>query len=168
MSVGTEEVIDLLTAFECKKTAKAKNFKDLIIEIAHQELVQKPRYVCDCWSEILVPLKSFITSNDALFQIYDSLNPTTCKVGKLIKAEPKSSAENESLSHLKRWIKGLNMNDLKHFLRISTGSDIILVEKISIVWGGIIELPSTYNDFCDFRGEWCNLMSHSDIDMALI
>jgi hypothetical protein len=85
VSVGTEEVIDLLTAFECKKTAKAKNFKDLIIEIAHQELVQKPRYVCDCWSEILVPLKSFITSHDALFQIYDSLHPTTCKVCKLIK-----------------------------------------------------------------------------------
>jgi hypothetical protein len=183
VSVGAEEVIDLLTAFECKKNATDENFKDLIIEIAHKELVQKPRYVCDCWSEILVPLKSFITSNDALFQIYDSLNPTTCKVCKLIKAEPKSSAENESLSHLKRWIKGLNMNDLKHFLRISTGSDIILVENISIAFtssvgkgrtpvfhtcGAVIELPSTYNDFCDFRGEWCSLMSHSDIDMALI
>lgn len=132
VSVGDEEVLDLLTAFDCKKIATAENFKDIIIEIAHKELVQKPRYACDCWSPILVPLKSFITSKDVLFQIYDSLHPTVGKVCKLIKAEPKSSAENESLSHLKRWIKGLNVNDLKHFLRISTGSDIILVDGISV------------------------------------
>jgi hypothetical protein len=183
VSVSNEEVLDLLTTFDCKKLATSENFKDLIIEIAHKEIVQKPRYACDCWSEILLPLKSFITSIDVLFQIYDSLHPTAGKVCKLIKAEPQSPSENESLSHLKRWIKGLNINDLKHFLRISTGSDIILVDKISVSFtssvgncrspvfhtcGAVIELPSTYNDFCEFREEWCSLMSHSDIDLALI
>ena len=158
VSVDDDEVLDLLTAFECKKVATADNFKDLIIEIAHKEIVQKPRYACDCWSEILLPLKSLITSSEFLFQIYESLHPTAGKVCKLFKAEPKSPAENESLSHLKRWIKGRSMNDLRHFLRISTGSDILLVEEISISFtsstgtgrtpvfhtcGALIELPST-------------------------
>ena len=183
VSVDDDEVLDLLTAFECKKVATADNFKDLIIEIAHKEIVQKPRYACDCWSEILLPLKSLITSSEVLFQIYESLHPTAGKVCKLFKAEPKSPAENESLSHLKRWIKGRSMNDLRHFLRISTGSDILLVEEISISFtsstgtgrtpvfhtcGAVIELPSTYNDFGEFREEWCSLMSHSDLDIALI
>ena len=95
----------------------------------------------------------------------------------------KSPAENESLSHLKRWIKRRSMNDLRHFLRISTGSDILLVEEISISFtsstgtgrtpvfhtcGAVIELPSIYNDFGEFREEWCSLMSHPDLDIALI
>ena len=129
VSVDDDEVLELLTAFECKKVATADNFKDLIIEIAHKEIVQKPRYACDCWSEILLPLKSLITSSEVLFQIYESFHPTAGKVCKLFKAEPKSPAENESLSHLKRWIEGRSMNDLRHFLRISTGSDILLVEE---------------------------------------
>ena len=80
VSVDDDEVLDLLTAFECKKIATADNFKDLIIEIAHKEIVQKPRYACDCWSEILVPLKSLITSSEVLFQIYESLHLTAGKV----------------------------------------------------------------------------------------
>ena len=115
VSVGDNEVLDFLTAFECKKVAMTDNFKDLIIEIAHKEIVQKPRYACDCWSEILLPLKSLITSGDVLFQIYDSLHPTAGKVCKLIKEGPKSRAENESLSHLKRWINGRSINDLTLF-----------------------------------------------------
>ena len=39
VSVDDNEVLDLLTAFECKKVATADNFKDLIIEIAHKEIV---------------------------------------------------------------------------------------------------------------------------------
>ena len=183
VSVSDEEVLDLLTAFDCKKVVTSENFKDVIIEIAHKELVQKPTYACDCRSPFLVPLKSYIPCNNVFFPIYDTLHPTVGKVCKLIEAEPKSPAENESLSHLKRWIKGLNMNDLKHFLRISTRSDTILVEEISISFtssvgksrapvfhmcGAVIELPSTYNDFCDFTEEWCNIMPHSDIEVALI
>ena len=116
VSVDDDEVLDLLTAFECKKVATANNFKDLIIKIAHKEIVQKPRYACDCWSEILVPLKFLITSSKVLFQTYESLHPTAGKVCKLFKAEPKSPAENESLSHVKRWIKGRSMNDLRHLI----------------------------------------------------
>ena len=59
VSVDTEKVLDFLTHFECKKITTPENFKDLISEIAHKELVQKARYACDCWSEILVPLKFF-------------------------------------------------------------------------------------------------------------
>ena len=40
VSVSNEEVLDLLMAFDCKKLAIAENFKDLIIEIAHKEIVQ--------------------------------------------------------------------------------------------------------------------------------
>ena len=102
LSVDDEEVVDFLSAFECKRLVTKENFRDVIIEIAHKELVQKPRYASDCWLDVLYPLKSFLTSIDDLFQIYKSLYPTPSKVCKLIKVDPQHSAERESLSYLKR------------------------------------------------------------------
>ena len=159
------------------------NFREVIIEIAHKELVQKPRYACDCWLEVLSPLKSFIFSKDSLFQIYSSLHPTVSKICKLLIADRKSPAKSESFSHLKRWIKGLDANGLAKFLRISTGSDVILCEAITVSFtllgrtsrrpifhtcGPVIELPATYNDFCDFREEWCSIIANNDIEMSIV
>ena len=178
-----EDVLDFLSAFECKRLVTRDNFREVIIEIAHKELVQKPRYACDCWLEVLSPLKSLILSKDSLFQIYSSLHPTVSKVCKLLIADPKSPAESESFSHLKRWIKGLDANGLAKFLRISTGSDVILCEAITVSFtllggtsrrpifhtcGPVIELPATYNDFCDFREEWCSIMANNDIEMSIV
>ncbi|XP_028409486.1 uncharacterized protein LOC114532099 [Dendronephthya gigantea] len=182
LSTDHEEVVDFLSAFECKKLVTAANFREVVIEIAHKELVQKPRYVCDCWMDVLYPLKSFVTTRDALFEIYQSLYPTAAKVCKIIKADPQTSAERESISHLKRWIKGLDENALAKFLRFSTGSDVILCEAIKITFttlagkgrrpffhtcGSVIELPATYDDFCDFREEWCSIISNVDIEMGI-
>ena len=97
LSLDDEEVVDFLSAFECKRLVTKENFKDVIIEIAHKELVQKPRYASDCWLDVLYPLMIF-TSIDDLFQIYKSLYPTPSKVCKLIKADPQNSTERESLS----------------------------------------------------------------------
>ena len=44
LCLGDEEVVDFLSAFECKRLVTKENFRDVIIEIAHKELVQKPRY----------------------------------------------------------------------------------------------------------------------------
>lgn len=182
LSTDDEEVVDFLSAFECKRLVTEANFREVVIEIAHKELVQKPRYACDCWWDVLYQLKSFVTSVGALFEIYQSLYPTAAKLCKLIKADPQNSAERESLSYLKRWIKGLDENALAKFLRFSTGSDVILCEAITITFtslagkgrrpifhtcGLVIELPSTYDDFCDFREEWCGIMSNVDIEMGI-
>ena len=79
-------------------------------------------------------------------------------------------------------IKGLDENVLAKFLRFSTGSDVILCEAIAVTFtslvgkgrrpifhtcGSVIELPATYEDFCDFREEWCSLMSNVDIEMGI-
>ena len=166
-----------------QKIATNENFKELVVEIAHKELVQKPRYVADCWLDVLHLLKPHIMSTDGLFQMYESLHPSTQKVCKLIKADPKTPVENESVGYLKRWIKGLDANGLAKFLRISTGSDVILCEAIEIAFssltgtsrrpifhtcGAVIELPITYDNFCDFREEWCSIMSQPDIEMGLV
>lgn len=136
----------------------------------------------DCWSEIISPIKSFIVNKEVLSQIYVSLTPTSSKICRLINANPTNPAEGEAVGHLKRWIKGLDENFLKKFLRICTGSDVILCDGIEITFtllawanrrpifhtcGCVIELPSTYEGFCDFREEWYNIISQGDIEMGI-
>ena len=63
--------------------------------------------------------------------------PLYTNVCKLIKADPKAAVENESVGYLKRWIKGLDANGLAKFLRISTGSDVILCEAIETAFSSL-------------------------------
>lgn len=182
IGVDDEDLLDFLSAFDCKRQVTEENLKEVVVEIAHKELIQKPKYVSDCWLDILSPIKSFISSKESLCQIYESLYPTPSKICRLLHANPINPAESEAVSYLKRWIKGLDENSLTKFLRICTGSDVILCEEIGITFtlltgvtrrpifhtcGCVIELPSTYEGFCDFREEWCNIMSQGDIEMGI-
>ena len=56
VSLQDEDFLDFLSAFDCKKAVNEENISDVLVELAHKELVQKPKYVADCWEGIL---KSF-------------------------------------------------------------------------------------------------------------
>lgn len=182
IGIDDDDLLDFLSAFDCKRQVTEENIKEIVVEIAHKELIQKPKYVSDCWVEILSPIKYFIPSNDALCQIYKSLYPTSSKICRLIRANPTNPAESEAVSYLKRWIKGLDENNLTKFLRLCTGSDVVLCDAIGITFttlvgltrrpifhtcGCVIELPSTYEGFCDFREEWFSIISQGDIEMGI-
>ena len=41
------EWLDLLERFNCETVPKAKQVKDVVLEIAHKEFIQTPRYIVD-------------------------------------------------------------------------------------------------------------------------
>ena len=43
----SEEFVDLLDRFECRKIPTKENATSLILEVAHKEIVQKPQYIAD-------------------------------------------------------------------------------------------------------------------------
>ena len=43
---------------------------------------------------------------------------------------------------------------------LSLHLSVKVVDQIFHTSGSVIELPATYEDFCDFREEWCGLMSN--------
>ena len=69
---------------------------------------------------------------DAVHQYYSSANPTNKAVISLLDVEPKSDAERDCLRFLQRYIRGLDKSQLIKFLRFTTGSDIIAVDKITV------------------------------------
>ena len=70
-----------------------------------------------------------MTSLDSL---YEQKKPTAKKVSKLFEASPSNDHKRDCLSHLKRFVKSLDVNILGLFLQFVTGSNIITVENIKV------------------------------------
>lgn len=123
------EWLDLLDRFGCKTVPKAGQVKDVVLEIAHKELIQAPRYIIDSWSTPLTSLRQEFSSTDLLLQAFERGQPTNKKVITLFDANPENNAQTDSLSFLKRYVRGLDEEKLGKFLRFCTGSNMLCVEK---------------------------------------
>ena len=83
LSPNDGEILDLLSSFKCYRNTQEENLKEIILELTHQEIVQQPRYVTNCWSPIFTILKKLIKTPE----------PTPKKVVQLLDASPASDAE---------------------------------------------------------------------------
>ena len=150
-----------------------ENLKEIILELAHQEIVQKPRYVTNCWSPIFTILKKLIKTPDDLSKLYQERKPTPKKVVQLLDASPASDAEKCCFDHLKRYLKSLEGN-ISTFLRFVTGSDILNCSTIKVTFsnldglsrrpvahtcGPVLELPSTYQSYNELVEEFSFILS---------
>ncbi|KAK3097777.1 hypothetical protein FSP39_013093 [Pinctada imbricata] len=170
-----DELLELLDRFGCTVLPNKDNIKSLIDQIAHKELIQKAKYCTDnmalaCREELLTR----ISSVDNLMTIYKDLEPTPRKVIKLLDASPKSSSETSALRFLQQYIRGQNSIMLRKLLRFLTGSEILTVSKIEVIFtqlegfsrrpvahtcGPVLELPSTYSSYPELRNEFENILS---------
>ena len=64
-----EEIIEFLSSLKCFRVPSKENIQEIILELAHQELIQKPLYICNCWAPILNMLQQHPD-----FQSFESLN----------------------------------------------------------------------------------------------
>lgn len=172
---NNEDALEFLSTFKCFKVPTKDNVKTIIVELAHQELIQKPRYVLNCWTPIINLLcqEHCFQTLEGLKQLYQSKHPTAKKIVKLFKAEPSNDAERQSLDHLKRFVKSLEGTALAKFLHFCTGSDVITCDSIEISFTFLdglqrrpvartcipmIELPATYESYPALAEEFTNIM----------
>ena len=147
----------------------------MITELAKQELIQKPHIMLSCWQPILSSLKDFepFQSVESLEAFYDPIKPTKKKVLQLLVAQPETNGERDSLDE----------QNLGHILRFTTGADVLIVIQITLSFlkvegiyktpvvhtcGPVLELPSTYQDFCELREIFNNILSKSDWHMDVV
>ena len=130
-----DELLEFLSTFDCKRLVTNSNLTEIITELAHKEIIQKPKYVADCWRRIVSYLKAcYFTNTSALLTCYDSILPTNSKVISLFKATPVGPAESETLGHLKRFVRGLDEAILATFFRYTTASDVLVTDSIEITF----------------------------------
>jgi hypothetical protein len=72
-----EEVLDFLSTYKCFKTPNEKTFENIVWELAHQEIIQKPRYIANCWAPIVSILKSYLPlqSPDNIVSLFGEKKP---------------------------------------------------------------------------------------------
>ena len=117
--LSSEEFLDFLDRFKCRSKVTKENVEEIIYEIARQELLQKTHIVATCWKGHFAALKSksaFSTAS-AIHDLYELSRPTTKRIIDLLNAEPKDDLEKESFGYLKRYVRGLNSEMLKKFLK---------------------------------------------------
>ncbi|KAJ8307616.1 hypothetical protein KUTeg_014832 [Tegillarca granosa] len=169
-----DDLLEFLDSHSCRKSVNSENILPIIVELAQLELIQQPRYIIDCFRSELRLLGRSVTPC-MLQDFYQSLKPNTKNVlASLIFPDNLSNAERECVSYLKRYIKELDGEKLKAFLRFCTGADVLLNTKTTVEFidvdgytrspiahtcGRILKIPSTYESFTVFRSEFNYLLN---------
>lgn len=179
LDANDDEVLEVLSSYKCYKNPTKENIELIITQLAHQELIQKPKYISNCWKPIMSSLKSFsqFKSLDSMKEMYETKKPTGRKVVKLLTTNPQNESERNSFDHLKRYIKSLDEVALKAFLQFTTGSDVIAITEITVSFnsldgkhrspiartcGPVLELPTTYQSYNELAEEFANLVSNKE------
>lgn len=183
IACDSDEMLDFFSAFDCKRKVTPSNVAEIMREVAHKEIVQKPQYVSDCWQPILAHFKIYFPDVSLLYQFYSSIIPTNLKVIALLKASPATAAETEAMAHLKRFIRGLDEAKLTTFLRFTTAADVIVTDALTISFtnseglqrrpiahtcGCTLEVPSTYASFCELREEFMAILNSDSWEMNIL
>ena len=175
-----DDLLELLSSYKCFKLPNKDNIKVLLMELAHQEIIQKPRYVAQCWSPIIMSLKSdpHFCSVNSIKELFLDLNPNAKKVIKALQPKANSESEKQSFEFLKQFIKSLDRSSLKGFLKFVTGSDVLLKDqKISVAFyvvdglarrpiahtcGPLLEVPCTYQSYNELAEEFNSIMREKE------
>lgn len=170
-----DELLDVLDRLNVTIIPTKDNLEGILLKVAHKQLIQKPRYSAEKMSFIASAFfkNTFLRPQD-MIQMYEDKKPTTRKLIKLLDASPTTQAESQSLRFLQQYIRGLDNTGLRKMLRFATGSDVICVEKIEILFthvdglmrrpvahtcGPTLELPWTYTSYPELRVEMDGILS---------
>lgn len=52
-SVEGDELIDILDSLKCKRLPSRDNIALILKDIAHKEFIQRPKFIIDCWKQVL-------------------------------------------------------------------------------------------------------------------
>lgn len=180
-----DELIDLLDRFDVTALPTQNNLKGILLKVAHKQLIQKPRYACEKMSLIAgASLKEAFVSTEHVLIMYENKKPTTKKLLKLLQASPSTQAETQSFRFLQQYIRGLDEVGLRRMLRFITGSDVICVDQIDIMFtssdglacrpiahtcGPVLELPWTYASYPELRTAFDNiLMTNASFEFSIV
>lgn len=179
----SDEFVEFLADFDCKKVVKSNNLNQVLTELAHKEIIQKPQYVVNCWENVIPHFVEYFPNRDAIELLYDRLVPTVSRVIACLQAEERNEAERDAMKHLKRFVRGLDKVKLGKFLQFVTGSNVMITNMIYIVFTRLeglerrpiahtctytLELPTTYQCYPEFREEFNSILEANSWEMNIV
>lgn len=155
LSLGNEEVLDLLSSFSVRRQLMRRMSLIFWLKLTIKSSFKNQIKIC-FWllGRHLETLENVFPNSRSIVTVFITA-ANTCK--DLLYVD--FYTRNQSLAHLKRWVKGLDDSSLLKFLRLSTGADVVIGNCIQVTFisitgasrspifhtcGSELELPSTY------------------------
>lgn len=157
-----------------------QNLAEMIMGVAKYEFCNKPAAATTLiycgvpedhkwfWSEL---------GTDGINAVYTSLTVTSDKILKIINCDCQNPAEETILAYLTSLIGNMGTNDLRNFLRFTTGSSVCVAQSIKIIFNtssglarqpyahtcsNTLQLPVSYTNFHDFSSEWYAILGDTN------
>eukprot|EP00794_Sanderia_malayensis_P012616 gene12616-13905_t len=130
-----EDVLDFLSSYKCYKHVTKQNITEVVHQLAHQELIQRPKYITNCWCPYLKILLQYgdFKSVESLEKLYVQRKPTS---------------KNITVSFI----------DLQSDPVQSGKGRRPIVRRC----GPVLELPSTYLSYNKLSEEFTELLNNKD------
>ena len=102
------------------------NINSILSKLVHQELIQRPRYIAQCWVLELAEIKLYpkFSSLTCLDKFFLAKMLLARKTARILQSQPENEAKSQCLDYLKKFIRSLDAPALGTFLKFTTGSDI--------------------------------------------
>ena len=174
---------DILDREGCHSIPKGENVRPTIYQLAHKVIIQKSMYALEGMRKVVRDaLHSAFPDVNSIKIMYGSLKPTPKKVCDLLAANPQTREEAQSLRFLQQYIRAQNEEGLGTLLRFLTASPVMTATQISVQFtnttglarrpvahtcGPMLELPTSYTSYRDFRSEWQAVLSSGYLAMDI-
>ena len=176
--IQKETLMSIFSRYGCRECPTPNNIHSLIENTARFEFTIKPMAAYSM-------IGSGIPSEEQLFwqsfslkefhSLYMAINATPGKVLELLQ-EPTlyNEAEGRVFNYLQQFIGNLKIDELRKFLRFTTGSSALMVENITVSFnsttgmahrpiahtcGCVLEVPSTYISYLEFEAEFSAILN---------
>ena len=171
--------MSVFSRYGCRELPTPKSIHSLTERTARIELTIKPMAAYSMIgggipSEERLFWQSF--SLNELHSLYMAINATPEKVLALLQEPTLSNeAEGRVFTYLQQFVGNLKINELRKFLRFTTGSSALLAENISVSFnsntglartpiahtcGCVLQLPTTYTSYLDFEADFVAILNN--------
>lgn len=180
-----EDLLDIFSRMGSRCLPSKDNLRTAILTMAHKALLQEPKFIIDCFHNIIHSCLPTCITKDSIMGLYESKKPTNKKVVQMIKpsADSLNPQEQEALNHLIRYVRSIDQRKLEIFLRFCTGSTVLCRDRIEVTFnalsglsrrpvahtcGAVLELPCTYRSYPEFRKEFDSVLSGDCFTMDIV
>lgn len=149
-----------------RKPKSGTHLREMLKEIAHLTIIQSPKFVIDTWQTTFVNLMP----PEKITELYET---RTCTVENVLRIIPSalnlSKEEDNIVGFLRRFIRLCSPDMRKKFLLFATGAMAVAVKQLGLVFttykhnlevrfiahtcGPVLEMPTNYSKFGDFRSD---------------
>ena len=170
-----DALLETLSSYNCYRKPSKESLLEIVHELSHQELIQKPRYVANCMSTEFGRRKHPFTNKEALHEFYKEKSLSSRKVIKCLDVSPENDSQRSVVNHVHRFIKSRDKRELATFMRFITGSDIMPEINISVVFVTqlfrapiarscvpMLELADTYTCYNELAEEFSAVLNNQE------